>query len=111
MPQQNQDNGKDHSSKAGKRLFQLLEVLWNNEKGFELMDGAITEIRLKKPKTPGDDVMIIVKARVDGQSFIAFSGGYNAGDGLRTALERIQNGQIKWRDDQPYLPGLEPPKK
>lgn len=111
MPQQNFESGKDHSAKAGKRLFQLLEVVWNNEKGFQLMDGAITEIRLKKPKNDGDDVMVIVKARVDGVSFIAFSGGYNAGEGLRVALERIQNGQIKWREDQPYLPGMSPDKK
>lgn len=108
MGKSDQDISKDAAAEYGKRLYRLLQIAFARERGVALADGAIMQITIKAPKQVGGEPLVIVKARVEGQNIIAFSGGFDGAEALRVALERIQNGTIKWREDQPYLPGMEP---
>lgn len=108
MGKGDQDISRDAAAEYGKRLYRLLQILFARERGVALADGAIMQVTIKAPKVPGGEPLVIVKARVEGQNIIAFSGGFDGAEALRVALERVQNGTIKWREDQPYLPGLEP---
>ena len=110
MPKGDQDISKDAAAEYGKRLYRLMQILFARERGVALADGAIYEVRIKAPKEIGGDPLVIVKARIEGQNLIAFSGGFDGAEALRVTLERISNGTLKWREDQPYPPGFEPKK-
>jgi hypothetical protein len=92
------------SSEKAERLLVLMERVWHPLESARLMEGNITEIRVRGPKNGSPEIMVIVKAEVDGTLFVGFHSADTYGDALKGALERIQNGQLKWREDKPFQP-------
>jgi hypothetical protein len=88
-----------HSERA-KNLWLRLAKLWSVSEEHRIMAGRITEIRIKRPRFEGDEVMVIVKAVDDSRLFVAFSTGLDAPTALASALARAEQQVLKWREDQ-----------
>lgn len=84
--------------KASRAMSELNSMM--DEGDFE--DIRILEIRVKNGNDGDGSKLIIVKALVEGRAIIGFSSGLDMTSALRTALERIKNNSMKWRDDKPY---------
>lgn len=82
------------------RLFENLFRLWTGGKELQLMNGMVTEIRIKGPKQTGGDVLIVVKCRDGNKRFVAFHSGPDAATALGGALDKIQADHLKWREDK-----------
>jgi len=91
-------------TKLGYALLRLDKVM-----ELETPDGlTMREIRIRVPQAEGDDYMVVVKATAGGHPFVAFHAAAEAHEALKGAIERIANGHMKWREDRPYQPGVEP---
>lgn len=88
------------------RLWRLLECVWHHSQGGNLMDGRITEIRIRKPDYEGGPARLIVKGMDESGKYVGFSEGIDTPTGLLAVLDRIKAGQMKWREDRPYQPRL-----
>lgn len=89
------------NSGASTRLWINLADLWSHEDmELNIMAGQITEIRVKRPKLVGDDVLVIVKASLEGRQFVAFSAGIDAAEALASALARAKQEALKWKPDE-----------
>lgn len=98
-------NTSDIFAKSGERLFMLLYA-WTEGKGTgRLMEGNLTEVRIRAPRYEGDEVMVICKGEIDGYKVVGFHTADDPGTALKGALERVRNGQLKWREDKGYIPG------
>lgn len=97
----------DGLTKRAVRLYRLLQVVFPQQGVSAMANGTVIEVRIKKPRFDGDDALAMVKADDGTHKWIAFSGGYDGAESLRVLLERIQNGQISWREDRPYEPPVE----
>lgn len=98
-----------HSNRAV-QMYLNLSRLWDVAEEHRIMAGKITEIRIKKPRYEGDEIMVIVKAEDDEGRFVAFSTGIDAPSALATALARADQEALKWRPDAYALGnGQKPP--
>lgn len=74
----------------------------------ELMDAKefdevnIREIRVMQNKDGSPGVLAVVKAVVEGRMLVGFSQGMNPSEAIASAVERIKNNSMKWREDRPY---------
>lgn len=98
------DMEADVYASRGKRLWMLMELLWHETSQTRLAEMAFTEIRIKAPPIGSNEVMVIVKLREEGRQYVGFSSAARANDALLQAMERAQNGAMKWREDHPYQP-------
>jgi hypothetical protein len=65
-----------------------------------LIDGQITEIRIRRRNPETGEVLVIVKARDEEMSYVGFHSEPETELALKGALERVRNGQMRWREDQ-----------
>jgi hypothetical protein len=91
--------GGGFEAEKAMRLWVLLERLYHQYVPARLSEVDITEVRVKKPKEPNGQVMVVVKARDEDTAYVAFHSADSGADALKGALERIQNKQLKWRED------------
>jgi hypothetical protein len=57
-------------------------------------------LSVRGPRSSGDDVLVTLRGlNEDGLPVVAFSGGSCLEDALVTALNRANNGTLKWRED------------
>lgn len=89
------------------RLWRLLECVWHHSSGGNLMDGRITEIRIRKPDYEGGPVKLVIKGLDESGKYVGFSEGIDTPTGVLAVLDRIKAGQMKWREDKPYQPRLQ----
>jgi len=62
----------------------------------------ITKVTFKPNWGSEGDIFIILNATVGGVDRVAFHGGATFADALISAVKRLRNGSMKWRDDVPY---------
>jgi len=74
-------------------------------KGAFIMEG----LKIKFPDVSGGDCLVVVTGyeRASGDAIVGFHGGYDVGDALIGLAGRLQNGKMKWRQDD-YRDGIEP---
>ena len=94
----------DRRRVAENEVFQRLGVTVTMfERRLETMEdaGIFPKSMLFKLYT-GDreDVFVVVKADSEGGPVVAFGGGMTLGEALRSTLERMYNGSIKWKADE-----------
>jgi hypothetical protein len=89
----------ENVERKAKSLWLGMTLLWDVHEGRQVMDGQITEIRIKRPRFEGDDTMVIVKALADGKKFVAFHTSDSAPGALAGAMARLEQKQLKWRED------------
>jgi len=93
-----EEAGRREAGQLGLRLWVLDRLL------SEEMDNGmkILELRVKRAGDDGSESLVIVKAAVDGQRYVAFHAASNASEAIRGAVDRITNADIKWKEDKPY---------
>lgn len=92
------------SQEKAERLLVLLERIWHPLESARLSEMDITEIRIRGPRDGQPEIMVIVKGVVDGVQVVGFHSADNASDAIKGALERVQNRQLKLREDKPFTP-------
>ena len=97
-----QNSYLEQVEQKARSMWLLLTRLWDVAGEVQLMDGQITEIRIKRPRFDGDDTMVIVKALAEGKKYVSFHTSGDAPSALVGALSRLDAQQLKWREDQ-YL--------
>jgi hypothetical protein len=89
-----EDKRQRNEGRALMRLTYLMNEGLAN--GWELMG-----LSVRKPREEGQDYLITLRALShDGQPVIAFSGGAGLGDAFVTLVNRLENGSLKWREDE-----------
>lgn len=98
------ENAKD-AAKLQRRmadLWYMLDRLWGGGNGEGMMNGTITEIRIRRPQYPGGPTTIVVKGVDEQGRFVGFSEAVDTPLAVHGVLARIQAGQMKWREDRPW---------
>ena len=88
--------------RRGQRLQLLLMLLETWMNGEDLQGMAIERITVRSGADRGGEVLVIVKARMEGQPWVGFHSAQSPEEAIRGALERIRNNDLKWREDTPY---------
>lgn len=71
----------------------------------DLQGLQLVEIRVKEaPSNPGE-FLVVLKARLEGRPVVAFSSGSTVLDAISTAVERMRNSTMRWREDRPFPTG------
>lgn len=60
----------------------------------------VKSIKIRLPNAPGGDYMAVITADTTEGSKVSFHGGSSLPDVLRGLCERLNNGRLKWRDDE-----------
>lgn len=90
-----------YASRIGLVMMALDEMM--DVKEFEEMN--IREIRVKQNSDGSPGVLVVVKAIEDGRLLVGFSQGMTTSEAVSSAVERIKNNSMKWKDDKPYGAG------
>lgn len=85
--------------RIGKAVKQLESLCFGHAKeGF-----VVTYVNFRVTADEGEDVLAIGKACWDGEKVIAFHDGSSFADALVGFTNRFRNGQLKWKEDKPYV--------
>lgn len=77
----------------------LLDDYVRGERG----DGEfLTEIRLKIRYETEGDILVVLKRAHEGDKEIAFHSADNVAEAVKGAVNRMLNGSLTWREDEPY---------
>jgi len=63
-------------------------------------DIHITTIRLRAPSVEGGEWLAVVKATTENGNIVGFHGGTGLGDLVSGLANRLNNGSIKWKEDE-----------
>ena len=90
-----------------KRKADAFVTLWELQKWMEattVTDTRIREIRIKKPTEESAEYLFIVKGKVDGKPSVGFHSAADLDTGLKGLKDRLENKDLKFREDRPYEP-------
>ena len=59
----------------------------------------IVSIRIRFPEGEGSDFLMVVRAFVEGQPMVGFSGGATFKEALWSGMERLVRGSMRWKED------------
>lgn len=82
--------------KLGETLLSIDSIIHDYAKS----GNQITGIRFKGPNTYGADWMVIITAVFDEKYVVAFVFGDSIAVCMKTLVNKIRNGGLKWKDDQ-----------
>lgn len=75
------------------RFDMMLERLFED-------DIEVYGMSIKVPVSEGEDYFVVVRARVGNDRKVGFGNGASFAEALRGTLARIENGSMRWKDDQ-----------
>ena len=102
MSGQHERAAQAKSNRAAQRLQLLLWGLddWAMADGEENM--RVFEIRVTGGPDRGGEWMVVAKGVDEGKRVVGFHSADTAEEAIRGCLNRIGNGQLKWKEDTPY---------
>lgn len=88
-----------------RRLGEFIESL-DYDGGLGSLEGATLLGVVVRMATRGrPDVLIVIKASVEGTQYVAFVGALSLAQAVLTWRSKSLAGTIKWREDQPWVGG------
>lgn len=81
---------------------QLMEAVDNGRVCEGLEGGTLTGFTVKAPSTERPEVLVVVKARVGSEEYVAFVGALDLVTALLTWAARERTTGLKWRPNVPW---------
>lgn len=81
---------------AGAQIMRLETIQENMAEDMSYIKGMSVRV----PATREEEVLIVVRAHIEGTDVVAFSSGITVFEALRTTVARLQNKSIKWKVDE-----------
>lgn len=95
----------DRKERMGKRLMQADNAMYRSVDQPHLFEVSVTEVRVKCPRIPGDEFMVVVKGVSDEGNVVAFYRAEDYASAVTGALLAWENRSLKWREDKPWTGG------
>lgn len=86
---------------AAKAAYALMIADRNATYG-EKYEVVLTEVRVKFPTETQPEFLVVLKGHSDGGPVVAFHQGSSFFEVLPGALRRLQNKDLKWKEDRPW---------
>lgn len=86
-----------------REYVRFAEEVYRADKLIERLDEAdvwVHDLRFKAPDSEHGEWFVIVRATVSQKRCVGFHAGVSFQEALRGTLARLQNGSMKWKDDQ-----------
>lgn len=62
---------------------------------------GLVSLSIRGPRHEGDEILMVIRGLdQDGQPVVAFHSGYTLGDAIRGVAGRLNNGSLRWREDE-----------
>lgn len=87
---------------AARRLALLMVLLDDAMSTVDRWGVQVTHVTMKAAAYSSEEVMVILKGRSGDDKWVAFHTGDGTVAALKGALERADNGALKWREDKPW---------
>lgn len=95
-------NARESALAVQRVLLRLAEQLVRADRTFERLAEEELEVvgmSVKLPEYAGGDYLVTVRAFKGGVAVVAFHGSDQFADVVRGAIARLENGSMRWRDD------------
>jgi len=102
MPSHTEDKYEREFRRYAGRIGLVMMALDEMMDAKEFDEMNIREIRVKQNSDGSPGVLVVVKAVVEGRMLVGFSQGMTTSEAVSSAVERIKNNSMKWREDKPY---------
>jgi len=79
----------------------LLELGLAHER-YKREGNELVDIRLKAPSDEGGEWLVVIRASFEGTRYVGFHSSFRPEEAVRGAVNRVLNGQMKWREETPY---------
>lgn len=84
-----------------REIAQALDGVSDALRGYRKLTVDVVGLTIRGPRAAGDDILVVVKGLdADGKKVVAFHNGTHLPGTLMALAARLDNGSLRWRDDE-----------